>query len=131
MRKAIFPHDTDVRYKKWGAIMKGILAVAVFVCAVFFLGVAQADLITVNNYSFESPTVGVDQSNVGVVDGWTVAGLGAAGVFYPSNLRFTDPTPDGNQVLYLNNASASQTLSAAVLAAGYTEALVIPVLANG
>ena len=106
--------------------MAKILPVVALIVGVFLLGTAHADNIAINNPSFESPVQVAGVYNEGSVDGWTLKG-NDGGVWYPvTGSYFTGPVPDGNQILYLDGGSVSQTLSS-VLTGGDTYTLSIDV----
>ena len=96
-----------------------ILSVVVLIVGVFFLGTAHAASLTINNFSFESPALSPGGTSA-AVDSWTLTGQG--GAWYPVGY-FNSPAPDGNQVLYLNYGSVSQTLSNVLTAGTYTLAV--------
>ncbi len=108
---------------KDGSRMAKILSVVVLIVGVLFLGTAHATSLTIDNPSFESPAQGQGSYGTIVAD-WTLTVAGAAGVWYPvPGQYFTGAAPDGNQILYLNEGSVSQTLSSVLTAGAYTLAV--------
>jgi len=97
---------------------KPSLLVILLVAGAFSLiiqGPASATLITINNYSFESPTLADGAATLGSIPDWTIV-TGNAGVWNPTAANYPGGVPDGNNVAYLSQPSTtiSQTTAATV-----------------
>lgn len=98
-------------------------ASALFALPLLAIGLApaaQAEAIIVQNFTFETPAQPVD-GYAYVVPNWTVGG-GRASTYRPGPGIFTDPVPDGLQVVALDiDASIAQQLGESLQAnATYT-----------
>ena len=68
-------------------------------------GVAHANLLSIDNHSFETPVLADGGFTSSSIPGWS--GAVNAGVFNPHTVAWTSEAPDGSNVAYLNNNTAA------------------------
>jgi hypothetical protein len=93
----------------------GWLAVMGLALALVINAPAFATSITINNYSFETPTLSDGSATTGGISGWTFT-AGSGGVWNPTTTDYFGGAPDGQNVAYVFQAPAtlSQITSASV-----------------
>ncbi|MCK9374877.1 MAG: PEP-CTERM sorting domain-containing protein [Syntrophobacterales bacterium] len=89
-----------------------LIAALTFVVA----GTALATSITIDNYSFETPTLADGAATTGSISGWTLSPSGGGGVWNPTIADYPGGVPDGSNVAYVFQAAEtiSQITSATV-----------------
>lgn len=87
-------------------------------------GAAWAASVTINNFSFETPTLSDGAFTTGAISGWSYATGSNGGVWNPLLSDYPVPMPDGNNVAYVLTTPTTiyQTTGAAVTA-NYTYTL--------
>jgi hypothetical protein len=139
---SVYPGAKARRKNKWmGAnemkVIRNLITVTVL-CVIGALFVwaptASADVITINNASFEDPALAdgawivgngnTDPTLSNIPGGWISGGSATAGVFNPESSRYSSGSPTGENVAFLNSDSSwlYQDL-AEVIEAGYTYTL--------
>lgn len=103
-------------------MQKYVIASAIVLSLV---NLSSADVITINNASFESPAL-TDGGFVAGIPGWTTTGAGS-GVFNPTTTQFPGEAPDGENTAFSNDGDDIFQVLGDTLTANYRYELQVDV----